>query len=62
MFSTGQLIFAALFIVLFVIVIAYAYRKDKKSHAKTYKGVQWIMLGFASFILILMLINYFLKN
>lgn len=62
MFSTGQLIFAALFFIVFVTIVALSYRKDKKLHKKNYKGVIWILVSFISFIIILFLIKYFLKN
>nr|WP_258539024.1 hypothetical protein [Allomuricauda abyssi] len=62
MFSTGQVIFAALFFIVFVVIIASSYRKDKKLHKKNYRGVIWILVSFISFIIILFLIKYFLKN
>ena len=62
MFSTGQLIFAALFFIAFVVIIAFSYRKDKKLHKKNYQGVIWILLSFIIFIIILFIIKYFLKN
>jgi uncharacterized membrane protein YoaK (UPF0700 family) len=62
MFSTGQLIFAALFFIAFVVIIAFSYRKDKKLHKKNYKGVIWILLSFIIFIIILFIIKYYLKN
>lgn len=62
MFSTGQLIFAALFFIAFVVIITFSYRKDKKLHKKNYKGVTWILLSFIIFIIILFIIKYFLKN
>jgi len=42
MFSSGQLIFAGLFVIVFVAVIIFSYKKDKKLHLKNYKGVKWI--------------------
>nr|WP_108246501.1 MULTISPECIES: hypothetical protein [Allomuricauda] len=62
MFSTGQVIFAALFFIVFVVIIASSYRKDKKLHKKNYRGVIWILVSFISFIIILFLIKHFLKN
>ena len=50
MFSTGQLIFALLFFVAFVIAVAYQYRKDKKVHKAYYKGTVWILIAFIGFI------------
>lgn len=63
MFSTGQLVFALLFFVAFVIVIVLSYQKDKKLHQRNYKGsAKWILISFVSFIIILFLIKHFLKN
>jgi len=62
MFSTGQIIFAAVFFVAFVAIISFSYRKDKKLHKKNYKGVIWILVSFITFIIILFLIKDFLKN
>ncbi|MEY8021283.1 hypothetical protein AB8P51_10650 [Muriicola sp. SD30] len=62
MFSTGQLIFAALFVVFFTVVIVFSYRKDKKLHNKNYKGVKWVGIVFILFIIFLFTIKYLLKN
>lgn len=62
MFSTGQLIFAALFFLTFVIVIFYSYRKDLALHKKYYKGSLFVLLGFFVFILILFAIKAYLKQ
>ncbi len=61
MFSTGQLIFAALFIIVFAIIISISYKKDKKLHMKNYQGVKWVGIFFAIFIIILVAIKYLLK-
>ena len=62
MFSTGQLIFAGLFFITFVIIIIISYQKDKKLHLKNYQGVKWVGFFFLIFILILFLIKTTLKN
>ncbi len=62
MFSTGQLIFAALFLIVFIAIISFSYRKDKKLHKKNYKGVIWVLVSFVTFIIFLFLIKHFLKN
>jgi len=62
MFSTGQLVFAISFIIVFSIVITLTYKKDKKLHSKNYKGVKWVGIIFMIFLLILFLIKYLLKN
>ncbi len=62
MFSSGQLIFAILFVLVFVTVMVFTYSKDKKLHKKNYQGVKWVLLSFAFFVIFLFLIKYFLKN
>lgn len=62
MFSTGQLVFAVLFFVVFVIVMIFSYRGDKKLHKKYYKGSFWILLGFIAFILFLLAVKTYLKK
>jgi len=37
-FSSGQLLFASIFLGAFVITMIFLYRKDLKQTAKTYKG------------------------
>jgi len=61
MFSTGQLVFAALFAVSFIAIIVFSYIKDKKLHAKNYKGVKWVAITFAIFLVILFCIKFMLK-
>ena len=62
MFSTGQAIFAAFFVVAFVIAMVLVYRKDRMQHAKNFKGVKWVLISFIGFIIFLFLIKYLLKN
>ncbi len=62
MFSSGQLLFAVFFILVFTIVITITYKKDKKLHKRNYKGVKWIGLFFIIFVMILFIIKYVLKN
>lgn len=62
MFTTGQLIFAILFFIAFVVVIFYSYRKDLKLHRKYYKGTLYILVGFLLFIALLFVIKTFLKQ
>ncbi|MDR9456777.1 MAG: hypothetical protein RI572_05140 [Salegentibacter sp.] len=58
MFSTGQLVFAALFLIAFVAIIIFSYRKDTKLHKKYYKGSIYVLIGFIAFIILL----FFLKS
>ncbi len=62
MLSTGQLIFAGLFVIVFIAVIVFSYRKDLKMHKSYFKGgVLSIIIGFLVFIGILMLIKFYVK-
>jgi amino acid transporter len=62
MFSTGQIIFALLFAIVFTAVIILSYKKDQKWLSKNYKGVKWVAIAFISFIIILFCIKYLLKG
>ncbi|CAL65480.1 hypothetical protein [Christiangramia forsetii] len=57
MFSTGQLIFAGLFLISFIIIIIFSYRKDTKLHKKYYKGSLFVLIGFILFIVLLFFIK-----
>ncbi|PKP25348.1 MAG: hypothetical protein CVU03_08325 [Bacteroidetes bacterium HGW-Bacteroidetes-2] len=61
MFSQGQLIFAVLFFIAFVILIILSYKKDRVLHKKYYKGSAWVFVGFLVFFLFLFAIKYLLK-
>lgn len=62
MFSTGQIYFALFFIITFIIVMIFVYRKDVKEMKIQYKGTYWILIGFLSFIALLAIIKMFLKE
>lgn len=62
MFSTGQLIFAILFVVAFVIIMVISYKRDKKLHKKHYKGTIWILVGFLAFTALLLFAKWLLKQ
>jgi membrane protease YdiL (CAAX protease family) len=62
MFSTGQIIFAIGFAVVFAIVIIISYKKDFKLHQKNFKGVKWIGLFFVLFLVSLFCIKFLLKD
>jgi len=62
MFSTGQVIFAVVFIFLFTLILIFSYRKDKKLHAKNYRGVKWVGIVFIVFVILLFVIKNILKN
>jgi len=62
MFSQGQMLFAGFFVVVFIIAMIYAYRKDAKLHRVFYKGNFKILIGFALFIVLLFVIKIFFKR
>ncbi len=62
MFTTGQLIFAALFFVAFVVAAVFAYGKDKAIHQKVYKGSYKILIGFLIFVVLLFIIKIVRKH
>lgn len=62
MFSQGQWIFAGLFLVAFVIVSIYVYRKDAILHQKFYKGSYRVLIGFLLFIAVLFIIKFTMKR
>ncbi|MEO7978464.1 hypothetical protein [Flavobacterium sp.] len=62
MFSQGQLLFAICFLIAFVIVMIFAYRKDLAMHKIFYKGNYKVLIGFFVFIIVLFLIKIFLKR
>lgn len=62
MFSEGQIQFAIAFVIAFVLVMIYAYRKDMKLHRVFYKGNYKVLLGFICFIIFLFVVKAFLKR
>jgi cytochrome bd-type quinol oxidase subunit 1 len=54
MFTKGQLIFAGFFVVAFVVLMVFSYRKDIKNHQKYYKNTAlkvgiWLIIAVATF-------------
>jgi hypothetical protein len=58
MFSNNQLIFAAIFIVVFTIAMIWSYRKDIKIHKKQYKNTFIILIAVFLIIAIFTLITF----
>ncbi len=61
MFSTGQLLFAASFVIAFIILMVISYRKDIRLHRKYYKGSIFILIGFIVFIALLFVLKVYLQ-
>lgn len=62
MFSQGQLVFAGIFFVAFVVAAVYVYRKDAAIHKREYKGSYRVLIGFLIFIAFLFFIKGILKE
>lgn len=62
MFSTGQWVFAGLFLIAFVIATIFSYRKDILIHQKFYKGSYKVLIAFLVFIAMLFVIKIFFKR
>ena len=58
MFSFGQLIFGLCFFIVFIGVIIYSYKTDKKNQPKYFKRSYKILLGFLIAFSLLVLIKY----
>ena len=59
MFSQGQITFGILFAIAFIAILIYAYRKDIKLHRSYFRGSVWVLIGFISFILMIVAIKFF---
>lgn len=60
MFSQGQWIFVGIFVIAFLAIMVFSYRKDRGLHRKHYKGSFYVLIGFLVFLALLFFIKYFL--
>jgi len=58
MFSKGQLIFGILFLLAFIAILIYTYRRDLKLHRRYYKGSIWALIVFIAFILFIVCMKF----
>jgi len=58
MFSKGQLIFAAFFVIAFIIGMVWSYKKDIKIHKKYYKNSFLVLISIILVIIIFILITF----
>ncbi len=58
LFTKGQLIFALLFVVCFIVVLFIAYKKDAKLHKKYYEGSTWLFIILISIISLLVTLKF----
>ncbi|MBU86527.1 MAG: hypothetical protein CMC53_00365 [Flavobacteriaceae bacterium] len=57
MFSTGQIMFAILFFLSFLVLVIFSYKKDLKGLKGIYSGVKWVIFGFIIFISLLVILK-----
>ena len=57
MFSTGQLVFAILFFISFLVIVIISYKKDLKGLKGSYSGIRWVILGFICFVAMLVVLK-----
>lgn len=62
MFTQGQMIFAGIFAVVFIIVMVLSYKRDIKIHKKQYKGSLWVLVGFIIFLAFLVIVKNLSKG
>jgi hypothetical protein len=62
MFSSGQKLFALFFIIVFVAILVWSYRKDIKLHKIYYKKVWVVGLGISLVIAIFAIITFILHE
>lgn len=60
MFSKGQIIFAGLFAVAFIVLMVWSYRKDLRLHRLYYRRVWIVALGIALVIALFAAISFWL--
>lgn len=60
MFSSGQKIFALVFIIVFVTIISYQFYIDRKRDKAQFKGTVWVFVTIVSVMVGYILLNKFL--
>ena len=58
MFSFGQLIFGICFFIVFVIVVIFSYKSDKKKQPQYFKGSYKVLIGFLIAFSLLVFIKF----
>jgi Ca2+/Na+ antiporter len=59
MFTTGQKIFALIFIISFAVFISIQYYKDKKRNEEMFKGSFWVLLAIILVFILFIIIQKF---
>lgn len=61
-FTTGRIVFASLFVIAFVIMMIYSYKKDAKNNQKHYQnGALYVAIGIVATIGLLFLSKFLIK-
>ena len=58
MFSFGQLIFGICFFIVFVIIVFFSYKSDKKKQPQYFKGSYKVLIGFLIAFSLLVFIKF----
>ncbi len=63
MFTTGRIVFAIFFVLAFITLMVYSYKKDAKNHQKYYKNSAiYVAIALLVAILILFTTKYIFKG
>ncbi len=56
MFTTGKVVFIIVFLIAFIAMLIYSYRKEYKTLRIHYKKTYWVLIGLITFMLALFFI------
>ncbi|OCK44509.1 hypothetical protein BA195_05065 [Tenacibaculum soleae] len=63
MFTPGRIVFASLFVIAFIVLMFYSYKKDAKNNKKHYKnGAIYVTIGIISVIAFLFISKFLIKG
>lgn len=63
MFTPGRIVFASLFVIAFIILMIYSYKKDAKNNNKHYKnGATYVAIGIITVIAFLFISKFLIKG
>ena len=63
MFTPGRIVFASIFVIAFIILMIYSYKKDAKNNKKYYKNAAiYVATGILSLIVLLFLAKFLIKG
>lgn len=62
MFSESQMIFAAIALVGFIVLMVFSYRRDRKLHKKVYKNNYVVLIVFLLFVALLFFVKLYMAE